>query len=105
MVCDCLQRAVGGVSKGDAEEDAAAPGSEGAAGVMLNSVYLLLQLLWLETSPRKRLLLEKRDSKVVLELGVLRVLSGRAALQARGDPTYWEQADVPRSWLSGGSLP
>lgn len=57
---------------------------------MLDSVYLTLRLLWLEVSPRKGLLLEKRDSKVVLEPGVLGLLGGCAALQARGDPTRWE---------------
>lgn len=54
-----------------AEEDEAAPGSEGATWVVLAWVYFLLGLLWLETFRRKGLLPE-RDS--LLKLWVLRVL-------------------------------
>lgn len=57
---------------------------------MLDLVYFLLWLLWLETFHRKCLLPGKRDLQAVLKLQVLRVLGGcvhlcTAALQALDD--------------------
>lgn len=57
---------------------------------MLDLVYFLLWLLWLETFHRKGLLPGKRDLQAVLKLRVLRVLGGcvhlcTATLQALDD--------------------
>lgn len=62
---------------------------------MLDSVYLPLPPLWLETSPRKGLSPKKRDLKVVSKLWVLGVLGGcvclcRVALRVLDDPARRE---------------